>query len=144
MEKDVKEFIKIYIALLYKNGYCYYDVSKENLDEYLKELGKLMEYKDLFKANKHLKKIIEFDQEKNNYSNFINCILEIISDSKTSFYCEKSQIIMLNYEKEELDNILNNKENYKLIKVVETIVDYMINYLNMNIKIKVLKSNYMV
>ena len=56
-KKEEIEFMKIYISLLYKYGYCYFDVRKEYLDEYLKQLENLVEYKKCFKKYNNLEKI---------------------------------------------------------------------------------------
>ena len=43
------EFMKIYISLMYKYGYCYMDLSKEYLDDYIQQLRKLIDPPYLYK-----------------------------------------------------------------------------------------------
>ena len=61
-KKEEIEFMKIYISLLYKYGYCYFDVRKEYLDEYLKQLENLVEYKKCFKKYNNLENIFKYDE----------------------------------------------------------------------------------
>ena len=75
------EFMKIYISLLYKNGYCYMDLSKEYLDDYIQQLRKLIESKKFFNDSKMFENIFIYDELMGNYTNFINIILYIIDYS---------------------------------------------------------------
>lgn len=140
MRKNEIDFMKYYISLLYKKGYCYFDVSSDYLNEYLKELKKVMEYKNMFKEYKYLENIFIHDYVIDEYTNFINTILYVTACPKNSFYCEKANIIMINYTNSEIDNILNSENSIDLNKVDE-ITDYMSNYLNLHLKIKIITNN---
>lgn len=131
------EFMKIYISLLYKNGYCYMDLSKEYLDDYIQQLRKLIESKKFFNDSKMFENIFIYDELMGNYTNFINIILYITNNPVNSFYNEKADIIMFNLSDELLDRNLNNLK-YMDIDTISPIVDYMIFYINQNIKIKVI------
>ena len=131
------EFMKIYISLLYKNGYCYMDLSKEYLDDYIQQLRKLIESKKFFNDSKMFENIFIYDELMGNYTNFINIILYITNNPVNSFYNEKADIIMFNLSDELLDRNLNNLK-YMDIDTISSIVDYMIFYINQNIKIKVI------
>lgn len=131
------EFMKIYISLLYKNGYCYMDLSKEYLDDYIQQLRKLIESKKFFNDSKMFENIFIYDELMGNYTNFINIILYITNNPVNSFYNEKADIIMFNLSDELLDRNLNNTK-YMDIDTISSIVDYMIFYINQNIKIKVI------
>ena len=131
------EFMKIYISLLYKNGYCYMDLSKEYLDDYIQQLRKLIESKKFFNDSKMFENIFLYDELMGNYTNFINIILYITNNPVNSFYNEKADIIMFNLSDELLDRNLNNIK-YMDIDTINSIVDYMIFYINQNIKIKVI------
>lgn len=131
------EFMKIYISLLYKNGYCYMDLSKEYLDDYIQQLRKLIESKKFFNDSKIFENIFIYDELMGNYTNFINIILYITNNPVNSFYNEKADIIMFNLSDELLDRNLNNLK-YMDIDTISPIVDYMIFYINQNIKIKVI------
>ena len=131
------EFMKIYISLLYKNGYCYMNLSKEYLDDYIQQLRKLIESKKFFNDSKIFENIFIYDELMGNYTNFINIILYITNNPVNSFYNEKADIIMFNLSDELLDRNLNNLK-YMDIDTISPIVDYMIFYINQNIKIKVI------
>lgn len=131
------EFMKLYISLLYKNGYCYFDVSKEYLDNYLHELRKIIESKKEFQKYDYLKNIFTYDEIMNNYTNYINLILYISQHPKYSFIDDKANIIMIKYDEEMIENNLKNVK-YNNINTVDNIVNYMINYINQNIKIKII------
>lgn len=135
-KKEEIEFMKIYISLLYKYGYCYFDVRKEYLDEYLKQLENLVEYKKCFKKYSNLENIFKYDEIMDNYTNFINLILYVTNCPKYSFEDEKANIIMIKYD----DKIIKkNLENVKYIdiNIVNDIVSYMSDYINQNLKIKI-------
>ncbi len=135
-KKEEIEFMKIYISLLYKYGYCYFDVRKEYLDEYLKQLENLVEYKKCFKKYNNLENIFKYDEIMDNYTNFINLILYVTNCPKYSFEDEKANIIMIKYD----DKIIKkNLENVKYIdiNIVNDIVSYMSDYINQNLKIKI-------
>lgn len=135
-KKEEIEFMKIYISLLYKYGYCYFDVRKEYLDEYLKQLENLVEYKKCFKKYNNLENIFKYDKIMDNYTNFINLILYVTNCPKYSFEDEKANIIMIKYD----DKIIKkNLENVKYIdiNIVNDIVSYMSDYINQNLKIKI-------
>ena len=131
------EFMKIYVSLLYKKGYCYFDTSKEYLDNYLHELRKIIESKKEFKKHNNLENIFVFDDIINNYTNFINLILYVTHNPQYSYEDEKSNIIMVKYDDEILEKNLNSNK-YMDLNIVNNVVDYMINYINQNIKIKVI------
>lgn len=135
MENEIN-FMKLYVALLYQNGYCYFDVEKDVLDEYLLYLNRAMEINDLFNKYKNLEKIFEYNKSLENYNNFINLILYVTSEPKYSFINRKSNIIMINLNRYEIEKILNEKNNIN-INLVDNVVDYMINYLNLKIKMKI-------
>ena len=122
------EFMKIYISLLYKNGYCYMDLSKEYLDDYIQQLRKLIESKKFFDDSKMFENIFIYDELMGNYTNFINIILYITNNPVNSFYNEKADIIMFNLSDELLDRNLNNLK-YMDIDTISPIVDYMIFYI---------------
>ena len=135
-KKEEIEFMKIYVSLLYKYGYCYFDVRKEYLDEYLKQLENLVEYKKCFKKYNNLENIFKYDEIMDNYTNFINLILYVTNCPKYSFEDEKANIIMIKYD----DKIIKkNLENVKYIdiNIVNDIVSYMSDYINRNLKIKI-------
>ncbi len=135
-KKEEIEFMKIYVSLLYKYGYCYFDVRKEYLDEYLKQLENLVEYKKCFKKYNNLENIFKYDEIMDNYTNFINLILYVTNCPKYSFEDEKANIIMIKYD----DKIIKkNLENVKYIdiNIVNDIVSYMSDYINQNLKIKI-------
>lgn len=131
------EFMRIYVSLLYKNGYCYFDTSKEYLDDYLHELRKIIESKKEFEKYKYLENIFIFDDIMNSYTNFKNLILYVTHHPKYSFEDEKANIIMVKYDDEILKNNLE-KINYMNLNTIDMIVEYMINHINQNIKIKVI------
>lgn len=131
------EFMRIYVSLMYKKGYCYFDLSKEYLENYLNELKKVIENKNEFKEYNNLENIFIFDELMGNYSNFINLILYVTHNPKYSFYNEKANIVMLKFDDDILDETLSSIKLMN-INVINSIVDYMINYINNNIKIKVI------
>ena len=136
MNEKINKFMSLYIALLYKYGYCYFDVSKDNLDEYLKQLKLNIEYNNILDKDQ-LDELLKYNE--NNYDNFINYILIATKNLSNSFFCEKSNIIMVNYNELELDKIINNCNN-EYLKSVQKVVEQMSFYLNLELKIKVLKN----
>lgn len=130
------EFMKIYVSLLYKKGYCYFDLSKEYLDGYIHELKKITQIKKVYKDN-IFNNLFSYDELVGNYTNFINSILYVTSNPTNSFYDENANIIMINYDDKKIEENLK-KIKYMDINVIEDIVEYMINYINQNIKIKVI------
>ncbi|MBE6159993.1 MAG: hypothetical protein E7157_02975 [Lactobacillales bacterium] len=131
------EFMKIYISLMYKYGYCYFDLSKEYLEGYIHELSKLTQIKKFFDDDKIFENIFLYDELMGNYTNFINIILYVTNNPINSFYNEKADILMVNFNDEIVEQNLS-KTKYMDINVVNSIVDYMISYINHNIKIKVI------
>ena len=113
------------------------DLSKEYLDDYIQQLRKLIESKKFFNDSKMFENIFIYDELMGNYTNFINIILYITNNPVNSFYNEKADIIMFNLSDELLDRNLNNTK-YMDIDTISSIVDYMIFYINQNIKIKVI------
>ena len=131
------EFMKIYISLMYKYGYCYMDLSKEYLEGYIHELSKLTQIKKFFDDDKIFENIFLYDELMGNYTNFINIILYVTNNPINSFYNEKADILMVNFNDKIVEQNLS-KTKYMDINVVDSIVDYMISYINHNIKIKVI------
>lgn len=127
-----EKFMKMYILNLYKKGYCYFDVSKDYLDDYLFELKKILDKKNMIEKY-NLKNI--FRLENDNYMNFINLILKVTSSPKHSFIDSKAEIIMLNIPR---NIILQINEDI----AINEVTDHMIDYINFNIKIKTYKNNY--
>lgn len=136
-KKEEIEFMNLYVSLLYKNGYCYFDISKDYLDSYLHELRKIIEVKKEFKKYNYLENIFTFDEIMNNYTNFINLILYVTECPKYSFEDEKANIIMINYNNEIIENKLKNIK-YNNIDTLDYIVNCMINFINSGIKIKII------
>ncbi|MBP3461913.1 MAG: hypothetical protein J6K21_05885 [Bacilli bacterium] len=140
MEIEEIKFMKLYVTLLYKRGYCYYDVGKESLKEYIHELKKIIEAIELTKKYPNINKMFEIDEETNNYQRFINLILLVTENPKYSFIDLKSEIIILNLTETKINKLLL-EDNMIDINIVERIVDYMINYINQKIRIKVITKN---
>ena len=131
------EFMKIYISLMYKYGYCYMDLSKEYLDDYLQQLSKLTGLKKYFNNDKIFENMFIYDEINGNYTNFINLVLYVTNNPVNSFYNEKADIIMLDLNDEIIEKNLNNPK-YMNIDVVNTIVEYMGCYISQKNKIKII------
>ena len=130
------EFTKLYITLLYKYGYCYHDVSFEYLKGYMHELKKIMESFDMLKKYQDINKLFEISED-NNYDRFINLILIATENPKYSYINLKSEIIIINLTEEKIKKIIENSKPVNVLEV-DKIVNYMINYINQKIKIKVI------
>lgn len=131
------EFMKIYISLMYKYGYCYMDLSKEYLDDYLQQLRKLIESKKVFNNEKDFENMFIYDDLMCSYNNFINLLLYVTNNPINSFYNEKANIIMFNLSDEMIERNLNNPK-YMDIEVVNKIVEFMDCYIGQKNKMKIM------
>lgn len=130
------EFMKIYISLMYKYGYCYMDLSKEYLDDYLQQLRKLIESKKVFDNEKEFENIFIYDDLMGNYNNFINLLLYVTNNPTNSFYNEKSNILMIKLSDIMIERNLCNAK-YMDIEIINFIAEIMDCYISQAIKTKV-------
>ena len=135
-DKQIK-FVRIYLTLLYKYGYHYFDISKEYFEAYTHELKKIMEAKNMFDKYEYLKELFIYNQETKNYDNFKNIVLFTKTYFKGSYIDKTFGVIILNINEQQLNNILS--DNTFDIRIIDNIVNYMINYIKQDIKVKIIK-----